>query len=92
MTGTPSSVRLIAMAKPSKSEHTPDVNEDAADEAIINARAILERVTGERMPSSAYRERAMKGAAARTAKLTPEERSAISRKGGLNRWKSRQPK
>ncbi len=49
------------MANPKRTDDAPDVNEDAADEAIINARAILERVTGERMPSSAYRERAMKG-------------------------------
>ncbi len=80
------------MAKPSKADDAPDVNELAADEAVANARTILERVTGERMPSTTYRERAALGGAARAAKLTPEQRSEISRRGGLNRWKSRQPK
>jgi len=31
----------------------------------------------------------LKGGKARAAKLTPEQRSAIARKGGLNRWASK---
>jgi hypothetical protein len=31
----------------------------------------------------------LKGGKARAAKLTPEQRSEIARKGGLNRWKKK---
>jgi hypothetical protein len=64
-----------------------DDDESMADESLSAARSILERVTGERMPSRARTTRAAAGGAARAAKLTPERRGQIAAKAAASRWK-----
>jgi hypothetical protein len=57
-----------------------------ADESLSAARSILERVTGEKLTKRTTRDRAKKGAAARSAKLTPERRKEIASKAASKRW------
>jgi hypothetical protein len=70
------------MAKPPR-EQEP---EEMVDESLSSARSILERVTGEKMPNRVRRERATKGASARSANLTPERRKEIAVKAASTRW------
>ncbi len=55
------------------------------------AKRIVDITTGEETDEaeapSVLEERAAKGGAARSSKLTPEERSAIARKAARARWK-----
>jgi hypothetical protein len=64
-----------------------DSEEAAADSALANARSILERVTGEKMPNRVTRTRAALGGTARAARLTPKRRSEIAAKAAAKRWK-----
>jgi hypothetical protein len=66
---------------------TDDTDEAVADSALSHARSLLERVTGERMPNRATRQRAASGGAARAAKLGPKRRSEIAAKAAASRWK-----
>jgi hypothetical protein len=61
--------------------------EEMADDSLSSARSILQRVTGERMPSRALTTRAAAGGAARAAKIAPKRRSEIAAKAAAARWK-----
>lgn len=58
-------------------------------DVISNAVHVMRIATGEveESPVSARRAGGLKGGPARSKKLTPEERSAIARKGSHSRWK-----
>lgn len=76
-------VRLLTVSKPPREQEL----EEMVDESLSNARSILERVTGEKMPNRVLAARAAAGGAARAAKMTPERRTQIAAKAAASRWK-----
>ncbi len=63
---------------------------DAIGRAILIAKIATGEVeeTTDAAPADYHRRGGEKGGAARAAKLTPEERSAIAKKAAAKRWKS----